>query len=99
MNIEASGIAKSYGKSTALREVSLRVPGSARVVVLVGPSGGGKSTLLRLIGDWKHRTPVRWSLMARRFPEITPVSCGTAGHTDFYFKLSIFSHTSRRCRM
>ena len=61
MNIEASGIAESYGKSTALREVSLRVPGSARVVVLVGPSGGGKSTLLRLIGGLE--TPDAGSLV------------------------------------
>jgi polar amino acid transport system ATP-binding protein len=50
MNIELSAICRRYGDTEALREVSLRVGDGVRVLVLIGPSGGGKSTLLRLLG-------------------------------------------------
>ena len=50
MNIELRGLSRRYGTTQALREVSLRVGNGVRVLALIGPSGGGKSTLLRLIG-------------------------------------------------
>jgi glutamate transport system ATP-binding protein len=46
--IQLSDIDKSYGTHRVLRGVSLEVARS-EVVVIVGPSGGGKSTLLRTI--------------------------------------------------
>ena len=46
--IEASGLGKRYGGTWALRECSLAIP-AGHVTALVGPSGGGKSTLLRCI--------------------------------------------------
>ena len=39
---------KRYGASTILDGVSLRLE-SCRVLALIGPSGGGKSTLLRIV--------------------------------------------------
>lgn len=50
MNIELSGLTRRYGEAHALREVTYRVPEGVRVLTLIGPSGGGKSTLLRLLG-------------------------------------------------
>ncbi len=50
MNIELTGLTRRYGDAHALRRVSYRVPDGVRVLVLIGPSGGGKSTLLRLLG-------------------------------------------------
>ena len=50
MNIELEGLARRYGETQALREVTYRVPEGTRVLALIGPSGGGKSTLLRLLG-------------------------------------------------
>jgi ABC-2 type transport system ATP-binding protein len=45
--IEASGLGKRYGRTWALRDCTLGIPGG-RVVALVGPNGAGKSTLLNL---------------------------------------------------
>ncbi|MEO5917682.1 MAG: amino acid ABC transporter ATP-binding protein [Luteolibacter sp.] len=49
MKLEVTGLTKCYGKTRAADGLSLSVA-SARVLVLIGPSGGGKSTLLRLLG-------------------------------------------------
>jgi len=49
MSIEATGITKRFGNFLALDDVDLSVP-DGRLTALLGPSGGGKSTLLRIIG-------------------------------------------------
>jgi ABC-type polar amino acid transport system ATPase subunit len=46
--IELLNIVKRYGQHEVLRDVTLRVA-DGEVCVLLGPSGGGKSTLLRTI--------------------------------------------------
>ncbi len=49
MKLEIKGLSKHYGQTKALDGLSLVVD-SARVLVLIGPSGGGKSTFLRVLG-------------------------------------------------
>ncbi len=49
MKLEVTGLTKCYGKTHAADGLFLSVA-AARVLVLIGPSGGGKSTLLRLLG-------------------------------------------------
>jgi sulfate transport system ATP-binding protein len=49
MGIAAQHISKQFGSFVALDDVDLDVP-SGELTALLGPSGGGKSTLLRIIG-------------------------------------------------
>ena len=46
--IEVDGVSKRYGDADALRDVSVLVPDGS-LTALLGPSGGGKTTLLRCI--------------------------------------------------
>jgi sulfate transport system ATP-binding protein len=48
MGIEARNVFKSYGENVVLEDVSVAVPDGS-LTALLGPSGGGKSTLLRVI--------------------------------------------------
>jgi sulfate/thiosulfate transport system ATP-binding protein len=49
VSIEVTGISKKFGDFVALDDVDMSVA-SGRLTALLGPSGGGKSTLLRIIG-------------------------------------------------
>jgi sulfate transport system ATP-binding protein len=46
--IRATNVSKNFGTFAALRDVSVDIPSGA-LTALLGPSGGGKSTLLRII--------------------------------------------------
>ena len=48
MSIEIKDIGKSFGDFVALEDVNLTIP-TGQLTALLGPSGGGKSTLLRII--------------------------------------------------
>lgn len=48
MKLEIENLGRSFQGAPALRDVSLRVE-DVRVLSLIGPSGGGKSTLLRIL--------------------------------------------------
>ena len=48
MSIEVRHVTKRFGDFTALDDVSVSIP-TGRLTALLGPSGGGKSTLLRIV--------------------------------------------------
>ncbi len=61
MKLEIEGLTKGFGAEPVLREVSLRFEG--RCLALIGPSGGGKSTLLRILAGLESidRGTIRWN--------------------------------------
>lgn len=48
MSIEVRGVGKRYGDFIALDDINVSLP-TGQLTALLGPSGGGKSTLLRII--------------------------------------------------
>lgn len=82
MRIDLERVGKSFGKVTALREVTLAVPSGAKVA-LIGPNGSGKTTLIRaLMGLVDHRGRV--SLGGERrdvayVPQIAPHMAASVG--------------------
>ncbi len=48
MSIEIEGVGKKFGSFVALDNINLSIP-TGQLTALLGPSGGGKSTLLRII--------------------------------------------------
>jgi ABC-type nitrate/sulfonate/bicarbonate transport system ATPase subunit len=55
MSIHVQSISKRFGDAVALDDVSLEVP-TGSLTALLGPSGGGKSTLLRIIAGFEKAT-------------------------------------------
>jgi sulfate/thiosulfate transport system ATP-binding protein len=53
MSIDISGVTKRFGDFVALEDVNLTIP-SGQLTALLGPSGGGKSTLLRIIAGLEN---------------------------------------------
>jgi sulfate/thiosulfate transport system ATP-binding protein len=48
MSIEVTNVNKRFGDFVALENINLSVP-TGQLTALLGPSGGGKTTLLRII--------------------------------------------------
>ncbi|MGH9182053.1 MAG: sulfate/molybdate ABC transporter ATP-binding protein, partial [Acidimicrobiales bacterium] len=53
MGIRATNVTKRFGDFVALDDVSVDIP-TGSLTALLGPSGGGKSTLLRIIAGLEH---------------------------------------------
>ena len=51
-----SGVTKRFGATVAVADLSLRV-GDGEFLVLLGPTGAGKTTTLRLVAGLRSPTP------------------------------------------
>ncbi|MGI9520274.1 MAG: ABC transporter ATP-binding protein [Hyphomicrobiaceae bacterium] len=69
--VEVYGLAKHYGPVKALRGVDLSIA-AGEYFVLLGPSGGGKTTLLRTIGGFNRPTSGRVLLHGRDVTQLPP---------------------------
>jgi len=68
MKLETQAVTKRYGAHAALDGASFSTGDEARVVALLGPSGGGKSTLLRVLGSLLVPDEGSVSIDARTLP-------------------------------
>ena len=69
--VEVVDLGKNYGPVRALKSVSFSIE-SGRYHALLGPSGGGKTTLLRLIGGFLRPTAGRVYLHGRDVSHLPP---------------------------
>jgi sulfate transport system ATP-binding protein len=90
MSIEATGITKRFGDFVALEDVDLHV-GSGQLTALLGPSGGGKSTLLRIIGGLEEPDAGQVSIDGR---EITGVPAQRRNVGFVFQHYAAFKHLS-----
>jgi sulfonate transport system ATP-binding protein len=67
--VAADGLRKSFGPREVLRDVHLRV-GAGQFLAVVGPSGGGKTTLLRVLGGLE--APSAGLLTVKRSDDAAP---------------------------
>ncbi len=69
--VEVADLTKHYGSVVALKDVDLAI-GAGEYFVLLGPSGGGKTTLLRTIGGFNKPTSGRVLLHGKDVSHLPP---------------------------
>jgi branched-chain amino acid transport system ATP-binding protein len=69
--LEVSNLNVFYGKSQALRDVSLKV-GEGEIVALVGANGAGKTTLLNTISGLLRPASGRVEFLGKRIDRLAP---------------------------
>jgi polar amino acid transport system ATP-binding protein len=93
MDIHAAGLTKIYGALAALDALDLHVSG-ARVLALIGPSGGGKSTLLRAMGGLEEPTSGKLTVNGTD-PGTGPAALAWRRRNGFLFQqFNLFPHLS-----
>jgi polar amino acid transport system ATP-binding protein len=68
MKLELAGVTKSFGGHRVLDDISLDLP-EVHALVLIGPSGGGKSTLLRILAGLERAESGSVSIDGDTLPE------------------------------
>ncbi len=92
MRLEIAGLVKRYGGHAALDGLDLRVE-EGRVLVLVGPSGGGKSTLLRVLGGLEAPDAGRVAVLGEALPATEAGLLAYRRRNGFLFQqFNLFPH-------
>jgi sulfate transport system ATP-binding protein len=71
MSIEVENVGKRFGDFVALDDVSVSIP-TGQLTALLGPSGGGKSTLLRIIAGLEQADEGRVHIEGADATHLTP---------------------------
>jgi len=69
MSIEINGINKYFGRTKVLNAISLDIP-SGQMVALLGPSGSGKNTLLRIIAGLENQSAGKLSFHGKDVSQV-----------------------------
>jgi len=92
MSIRATNVTKRFGDFTALDDVSVEIP-TGSLTALLGPSGGGKSTLLRIIAGLEQPDSGTVEIAGEDFTELPP----QRRNVGFVFQhYAVFKHLSVR---
>ncbi len=79
-DVRLETVCKSFGKTEAVRELSLEI-GDGEFVVLLGPTGAGKTTTLRLVAGLERpdagRVAIAGRDVTRAFTKPRPVATVT----------------------
>src|ERR1700751_3514140 len=69
--LNVRGIAKAFGKSVVLRDISLDVA-EGEFLTILGESGSGKTTLLRIIAGFETATSGELRMSGERLDHLPP---------------------------
>jgi sulfate transport system ATP-binding protein len=92
MSIQIESVSKTFGSFPALTDVTVGIP-SGRLTALLGPSGGGKSTLLRIIAGLERPDAGRVLVDDR---DLTDVPVRRRGVGFVFQHYAAFTHLSVR---
>jgi polar amino acid transport system ATP-binding protein len=93
MKLEISALTKRFQQHLALDSLDLRA--EARVLALIGPSGGGKSTLLRVLGGLEIPDSGQVIINASPLPTHAPDLLHYRRENGFLFQaFNLFPHLS-----
>src|SRR5690606_7713882 len=87
--LEARDVSMRYGDFIALRHVAVRI-GQCEVVSIVGPSGGGKTTLVNTLAALYLPTTGEVRFLGSKFAHIDIVNLSTQGLARAFQLVNIF---------
>ena len=76
--VSLTGVSKSFGDDVALDDVTMTVPDGS-FVVLLGPTGAGKTTTLRMVSGLDKPDAGRVRIGGRDMAGLTPAQRGRGG--------------------
>jgi multiple sugar transport system ATP-binding protein len=89
-DVRLDSVCKSFGKTEAVHELSLDI-GNGEFVVLLGPTGAGKTTTLRLVAGLERPDKGRVTIAGR---DVTPAPPAMRDVTFVFQQYSLYPHLS-----
>ena len=92
MRLELSGVTKTFGSHRVIDDISLDLP-DVHAFVLIGPSGGGKSTLLRILAGLERAEAGRIAIDGSELPrDDEPLRQYRSGIGTVFQAYNLFPH-------